>query len=238
MLEINKIYCMDALEFLKQMPDQSVDLVLTDPPYNASNSNIEFPDKHWKSISEEWDKDFKIDFMYEVERVLRLGGSCIVFCSYHTLKQYLNFEKLKLQQILHWVKDNPVPAFMKVYTYSCEYALWYVKKGRPYTFNKQFAKTNVIKTPMKDKGVNRYHPCQKTYSIIRPLLQVHSNEGDLILDCFIGSGTTAVVSKQLKRSFIGCDISQEYCKIAEKRVRQQSILTCGLMGVLTENTKL
>ena len=220
MLEINKIYCMDAIEFLKQIPDNSVDLVLTDPPYNASNSNVEMVDLHWKSNSEEWDKKFKIDFMYDIKRILKGGGSCLVFCSHHILRQYLNYNDLKLQQILHWIQDNPIPALMKVYTFNVQYILWYVKKGKPYTFNKRFAKTNVIKT-MKDKGFKRYHPCQKSCSIIRPLIQVHSNESDLVLDCFMGSGTTAVVSKQLKRNYIGCDFSEEYCKMAEKRIEEQ-----------------
>ena len=229
-MEKNKIYHKDCIDFLKEVEDGSVDLILTDPPYNASNSKLEFPDKHWASVNQEWDKGFTVDFVKLAIQKLKSNGSMLIFCSYHLLKDYLNTVDIKLQQIIHWTKTNPVPSFYKVYTPNVEYILWFVK-GSPYTFNKKKAKTNVIQTKMVNNlDTTKYHPTQKPVMLMRRLVEVHSNEGELVLDCFMGSGTTALASKQLNRSFIGCDINKEYVEIAERRLSQKTLSEVSLLS--------
>ena len=87
---------------------------------------------------------------------------------------------------------------------------------------------NVFKTPIlggKERGKGGlYHPTQKPLSIVSKLIKVSSNENDIILDPFLGSGTTAVAAKQLKRNFIGIEISKKYCKIARDRLKQDILL--------------
>lgn len=215
-MELNKIHNIDCLEFMKTLPDKCIDLVLTDPPYNASNSNIGFKDGY-KTINEEWDKNFDpIPFLDESFRIIKDGGSILVFCSYHLLGKYLEYGK-KVQQIIHWEHITAMPAIAKVYTPVIEYIVWF--STPKYTFNKEFSDRNVLHAK-KPYQVNEDfgHPSPKPTELICKLLQVHSKENDIVFDPFLGSGTTAIACKMLNRNYIGCEISPEYCKIAEERI--------------------
>ena len=217
---INKVHCADCLEFMKQMPDECVDLVITDPPYNASNSDLSLPDRNYRTINQDWDKNFDmLPFILGSWRTLNTKGSLLAFCDYHLLGKYLDLS-FKQQQILHWNKTNPFPALTKVYPFSMEYIVWFVK-GVGYTFNKSYARTDVFRTPILGGKERTTHPTQKPLSIVRNLIQVHTQPGDTIFDPFLGSGTTAVAAKQLGRNFIGVEINPEYCKIAEERLKQE-----------------
>ena len=215
---INKIIHADCMDILKQLPDKCIDLVLTDPPYNASNSNIVFEEKNYKSINTKWDKNFEpIQYLDECKRVLRDGGSMLFFCSYHLLGDYLKWDKLKLQQVVHWQHQNPFPAITKIYTPAIEYIVWYTTPN--YTFNKNYSKLNIIlnkKAYAVDGKID--HPSVKPSDLIQKLLKVHSNENDLILDCFSGSGTTAVACHNLNRRFICIEKDEDYYKASVERL--------------------
>lgn len=216
---INQIIHADCMDILKQLPDKCIDLVLTDPPYNASNSHIGLKDGY-KTINEEWDKNFNpIPYLDECKRVLKNGGSMVFFCSYHLLGEYLNWDKMKLQQILHWEHVTALPAIAKVYTPAIEYAVWFTTPN--YTFNKEFAKTNVIRNKKAYQVDGKYinHPSIKPSDLIKKLLLVHSNENDLVLDCFSGSGTTAVACHDLKRRFICIEKDYDYWKASVERLK-------------------
>jgi DNA modification methylase len=216
---VGKIINADCMDILKELPDKCIDLVLTDPPYNASNSSITCADKHYSTINAEWDKNFNpISYLEECKRVLKDGGSMLFFCTYHLLGTYLNWTGLKLQQIIHWQHTNPFPAIAKVYSPAIEYIVWYSTHN--YTFNKEFTKTNVIlnnKAHQVDGKFN--HPSVKPSDLIKKLLLVHSNENDLILDCFSGSGTTAVACHNLKRRFICIEKDYDYWKASVERLK-------------------
>jgi len=83
------LYCCDCLEIMKKFPKESIDLILTDPPYNASNSKLSFKDKHYETINEEWDKGFRIDFFDNCVDIMKKGSQMLIFCSYHLLGEYL-----------------------------------------------------------------------------------------------------------------------------------------------------
>ena len=218
---IGKITCADCLDILKQLPDKCIDLVLTDPPYNASNSKLGFSEKSYHTINEEWDKGFSaIQFLEDVFPKIKDNGSMIVFCSYHTLNQYLSWDKMKIQQIIHWRKSNPFPAIAKVYTPSVEYAVWFVG-NKPYTFEKKMAKTDIITTSICAGEERIKHPTQKPLELWNKLLNVHSKENDLVLDCFSGSGTTAIACHRLKRRFICIEKDPEYWKASCKRLEDE-----------------
>lgn len=217
---LDKIILADCMDILRQLPDESVDLVLTDPPYNASNAAIACADKHYKTVNEDWDKGFiAIPFLEECKRVLKKNGSLITFCSFHTLEQYLNYNGMKIQQIIHWLKSNPFPAIAKVYTPNVEYGVWYVK-GSPYVFNKKLAGQNVITTAICAGKEREAHPTQKPLELWCKLLNVHSNPGDIVLDPFSGSGTTAVACHNLGRHFICVEKFPKYHTDSVKRLEQ------------------
>ena len=211
--KLGKLYHGDCLEIMPQL--EPVDLVLTDPPYNASNGNtIGFKDKKYRTINEEWDKNFSIEFVD-----LLKTDTFLCFCSYHILNKYLKWNKP--QQIIHWVKNNPFPAISKVYTPSVEYIYWFNNKS-PYVFNKKYARTDILKSSICCGKERTVHPTQKPLSILNELLLIHSNKNSLVMDCFMGSGTTAVSCEKLNRKWIGIEISEEYCEIAAKRIEQET----------------
>ena len=213
----NTIINADCMDILKQLPDKCIDLVLTDPPYNASNSNIGLK-KGYKTINEEWDKNFNpIPYLNECKRVLKDGGSMLFFCSYHLLGDYLKWNGLKLQQVIHWEHITALPAIAKVYTPVVEYAVWYSTPN--YIFNKKYSETNVIRNRKAYQVDGKFieHPSVKPSDLIQKLLRVHSNENDLILDCFSGSGTTAVACHNLKRRFICIEKDYDYWKASVER---------------------
>lgn len=211
-----ELICGDALIEMKKIPDKSIDLVLTDPPYNASNSHIGFKDGY-KTIDEEWDKNFNpYPFLDIAFQKIRDGGGILAFCSYHLLGKYLEYGK-KVQQVIHWEHITAMPAIAKVYTPVIEYIVWYSTPC--YTFNKGIIPTNCIRNKkgyLVDGKIE--HPSLKPTDLIKKLLYVHSNEGDTILDPFMGSGTTGVACKELGRNFIGIEISSDYFAIAKKRI--------------------
>jgi len=211
--ELGVIYHGDCLEILPQI--EKVDLVLTDPPYNDSNSNIGFKNGY-KTINEKWDKGYDPYKIMNISiDIVKDKGSFLFFCSYHLLGKYLTWNKEKLQQIIHWEYITAMPAIAKVYTPSIEYIIWY---SRPkYTFNKKNSGRKILRY-MKAKGID--HPCPKPVELIENLLLVHSNINDIVLDPFLGSGTTAVAAMKLNRRFIGIEIEEKYCEIAAKRCEQ------------------
>jgi len=213
------IYHGDCRETIRALgPSLVADLVLTDPPYNASNSAVDFAEKGFSAVDEKWDKDFKIDFVSEAWGALSATGSMLVFCSYHLLRDYLTWQKPR--QIVHWHKANPFPAIAKVYTPSTEYVLWWTK-GSPYTFNKSFAGVDYITTPICAGNERTEHPTQKPLTLIQQLLTVHAPERGLVLDCFMGSGTTLRAAKDLGLKAIGVEIEEKYCEIAARRLEQE-----------------
>ena len=148
----------------------------------------------------------------ECYRVLKKGGTMICFYDLWkvtTLKEY--FEKAGFKQIrfIEWLKTNPVPLNSKTnyLTNSREIAISGVKGGKP-TFNSEYD-NGLYQYPIcHDKG--RFHPTQKPLALIEELILKHSNKGDVVLDCFSGSGTTAVGAFNQERDFVGCELSKEY----------------------------
>ena len=163
-----------------------------------------------------WDSDFTMElleqFISEYYNKLKKGGTLIMFFDLWKITdlKYL-LEKYKFKQIrfIEWIKTNPQPRNSKVnYLTNCrEIALIGVKHGNP-TFNSSYD-NGIYMYPLQG-GKNRFHPTQKSLVLFEELIKKHSNENDTILDTFLGSGTTAIASKNTKRNFKGCEISKEY----------------------------
>jgi site-specific DNA-methyltransferase (adenine-specific) len=126
-----------------------------------------------------------------------------------TLKEIMEKHKFKQIRFIEWIKTNPQPINSKInYLTNCrEIVLLGIKGSKP-TFNSKYDK-GIYEFPMSS-GKNKFHPTQKNIDLFIELIKKHSNESDLVMDTFLGGGTTAIASKITKRNFIGCEINKEY----------------------------
>jgi len=219
----------DCFDFLSTIKDNSVDLILTDPPYYISRDSgftytkVEKYAKHTIDFGE-WDNGEQLDYqkiVNECYRVLKKSGTLIMFYDLWKiteLKQCIENAKFVQLRFIEWIKTNPVPINSKLnyLTNSREIALTCVKGGKP-TFNSEYDNGIYSHSICQDAG--RFHPTQKPIKLIEELIKKHSNENNLVLDCFAGSGTTAVACQNLKRAFIGCEINKEYFDKAIMRIK-------------------
>ena len=255
----------EGLLYLNTINDNSIDLILTDPPYIISKNtgmnnhynnvkqneldNIEFvkTPQDWldykssnnilsdknkdnylkygsiygkkycvKTDYGDWDKNFTMDqlelFICEYYNKLRKGGTLIMFFDLWKitdLKRILEKYKFKQIRLIEWIKTNPQPLNSKInYLTNCrEIALLGVKERKP-TFNSSYDK-GIYNFPLQG-GKNRFHPTQKNLNMFEELIKKHSNENDVVLDTFLGSGTTAIACKTTNRKFKGCEINKDY----------------------------
>ena len=232
---INKVHQADCLEFMKQLQDKSIDLVLTDPPYELEERSSYGKKELGKSLSKHRNelKDAKltkslgVEWCKEIPRIQK-NINCLIWCSRLQLREYLNYFVGELKcnfDILIWNKTNAFPTFNNKYITDKEYCLFFRTKGaKAYMNNYEEAKT-IFVSGINSKDKNKFnHPTIKPLEIIEKLIKNHSKENNLILDCFLGSGTTAVACQNLHRNFIGIEISKEYCEISRQRLRQQPLL--------------
>ena len=211
----------DCLEMLKTIPDGSIDLVLTDPPYNIARDN-NFHTMGRAGIDfGEWDKGADLfSYMVEVRRVLNKNGSFIVFNAWKNLGDIARYAEnlgLVTKDMIRLEKSNPMPRNRdRRYITDYECAIWFTMPNAKWVFNRQDDKYQRPKFVHSiDKGL---HPTQKSLALMTDLVKIHSNKGDIILDPFMGSGTTGVAAKQLDRNFIGIELDETYFNIAKNRI--------------------
>jgi site-specific DNA-methyltransferase (adenine-specific) len=265
----------DGLKYLQTIDNNSIDLILTDPPYiiskdsgmNEHYNNVKFNEENhieyvkteeeWETYKTEnaidsdlnkekymkygsiygkkycvktdygaWDSDFTMEsldtFIGEYYKKLKKGGTLIMFFDLWkitNLKDIMEKHKFRQIRFLEWIKTNPQPRNSKVnYLTNCrEIALLGVKDGGP-TFNSSYDNA-IYQFPLQG-GKNRFHPTQKSLDLFEALINKHSNEGDIVLDTFLGSGTTALACRNTKRKFKGCEISKEYCDKINELIKQ------------------
>jgi len=201
----------DCIEIMKDIPDKSIDLVLTDIPYNISQIGNGLRNLDYGS----WDyqKGYEDIWINEIERVAK--STIIVFCHKKQFSILLNFleDREFLTRTIVWHKPNPtVINCDKSYIEATELAIYAKRRGSLF---KPTYKHNVFNYKYPD---NREHPTQKPIRLFMEFISDCTNENDLVLDPFLGSGTTAVACVNLKRHFIGIEKEQEYVDIANKRV--------------------
>jgi site-specific DNA-methyltransferase (adenine-specific)/modification methylase len=230
MVILNKIENCDCLEYLKQIPDNYVDLVVIDPPYNVSQkNNINYKGMSIRKNFGDWDYGFDpVPVLKEIKRVLKSKGQIYIFCATKQIPIYMSiFEKdWFFRNLLVWYKTNPAPRLSKTnYVFANEYIIYAInEKGKPsesvFNFQGQNKMHNTIITSalqgrerLKDENGKTAHPTQKPLSILKKLISVSSNEGDIVLDCFMGVGSTAVACKELGRGFVGCELDEKYWRM-------------------------
>ena len=211
----------DCLERMKDIPDGSVDMVLTDPPYNIARDN-NFTTMGRAGIDfGEWDKGADLfSYIDEVKRVLNKDGSFVVFNAWKNLGDIARYAEslgFVTKDMIRLEKSNPMPRNRdRRYITDYECAIWFTMPKAKWTFNRQdpkYQRPKFVKSI--DKGL---HPTQKSLSLMEDLLLIHSNPNDTILDPFMGSGTTGVACVKLNRDFIGIELDDKYFDIAKKRI--------------------
>lgn len=227
----------NCLEVMKNLKDNSVDLILTDPPYNLGNfmrdrdTNLKkmrenfFGDAGWDDLEyDEWSEHMDA-FFKESYRILKKGGGMLVFMSLikvETLIKLAEKNKLYYKTTGIWHKTNPMPRNMNLhFINSVEGWVYFISKARTGTFNNNLrAIHDFIETSLTPGNEKKYgkHPTQKPESVIQHFVEILSNLGDVVLDPFMGSGTTGVVSKRCGRNFIGIELQENYFDIALKRI--------------------
>lgn len=256
----------DGLEYLKSIEPNTVDLILTDPPYIISRDSgmnthydkvkeneyngIEYikTESEWEQYKTDhpditnddkkenymkygtiygkkycvktqygsWDDEFTMDmlesFISEYYKKLKKGGTLIIWFDLWKITELKNLlEKYKFKQLrfIEWIKTNPQPLNSSTnYLTNCrEIALVAVKDVKP-VFNSKYD-NGIYKYPLQG-GVHRFHPTQKSLALFEDLIKKHTNENAIVLDTFLGGGTTAIACKNTQRNFKGCEISKEY----------------------------
>lgn len=227
---LNKIYNEDCLIGIKKIPDNFIDLVIIDPPYQINNHNVKYDSELARSIinynNELYDTkltngyDYKI--LDELIRVLK-KINIYIFCNGEQIPFYIKYfvidRKCKMDIII-WNKTNALPLFNNKYLSDKEYCLYFRKGGYCSPKNYEDAKT-VFYYPINIKDKKKWkHPTIKPEELIRKLIRNSSKEGDIVLDSFMGSGTTAISCIKENRNFIGYEINKEFYKICLKRIKE------------------
>jgi len=224
-----ELYNDDCINVLRNLPDNSVDLIVTDPPYDIKStktgSNSDFSISFQKSLTELDELDIVGGFDTEevLNELVRVNKNINMYfwCNKAQIQMYLDYFVRDLDcsfDILKWVKTNAVPTFNNKYLSDTEYCLYFRKGGYCNPSNYNDAST-LFNEPINSKDKKLYeHPTIKPVKMLDRLIKNSSKEGDVVLDCFMGSGSTGVSAKQLGRSFIGVELTEKYYEIAKKRI--------------------
>lgn len=229
----------DCLQELPKIESNSIDLIITDPPYLISrDSNFkQISDSTSKEMSTkynisidfgDWDK-VELDFNYlfkEWFRILKKGGTLIVFYDVwksNEIKESANIVGFKQPRVCAWTKTNPVPINSKTNYLSnaTEYFFTFVKGGKP-TFNSEYD-NGFYKFPICHGKERLQHPTQKPLSLISQLIEKHSNSGDLVLDNFAGTGTVGEACVKLGRDYILIEKEETYFNMIGDRLNKSII---------------
>ena len=215
---------MDCLEGFKLIPDKSVDLVVTDPPYlikSIKGGGFIKNRPYKKDLDNDLIEGFPESILDELCRIMK-KINIYVWCSKEQIAWLLNYFQAKGANIdvLTWHKTNPTPACNNNYLPDTEYIVFAREKGVKIYGTYQTKKKYYI-TPINTKDKKLYnHPTVKPLEIIQNFIINSSLEGEIVLDPFMGSGTTAIACIKTNRNYIGFELLEEYCKIAEKRISE------------------
>lgn len=221
----------DSYELIKEIPKASIDIILTDPPYNLSPYSTGNIKLSWrKEINNdlaEWDRaEFRpYDWVKEFKRVLKPTGNIFAFTSYNLMgKWHEAFDpEFDTFQFMVWHKTNPVPKVLRAgFLNSCELIVCMWNKGHTWNFTNQKEMHNFIELPIcmgEERWKNPIHPTQKPVRVLEHIIEIASKPKEVVFDPFMGVGSTGVAALKIGRKFIGMEIDEKYFKAAEKRLR-------------------
>lgn len=223
----------DSRDIIKRIPDNAIDFILTDPPYNLakhSTGNIDLPGR--SAINNDladWDLvDFNPEeWVEEFIRILKPTGNLFIFTSYNQLGRWYDCldHRFDSSNFMIWHKTNPTPKIYKAgFLNSCEMIFTCWNKRHTWNFSSQDEMHNFIESPIcssPERLKNPKHPTQKPISILKRMIEIASNEDDIIFDPFMGVGSTGVAAMQLNRRFIGVELDPQYCQAGKLRIEAE-----------------
>lgn len=231
---INEIIRDDCVNGISNLINDgvSIDLVVADPPYVISRQSNFHTMKDRKNARTgtsfgSWDEEFdNTAWIKKSYEVLKDGGSLIVFNDFKKVSDIIAIASkagFEFKDVIIWEKTNPMPRNReRRYVPSLELMIWFVKKNKAkWVFNRQADsyQSPVMRYASESGGAfKRYHPTQKPVKLIEEIMRVHSNVGDLVLDPFMGSGTTAISALNTGRNYIGFELDEKYFDILNKRI--------------------
>lgn len=231
-----KIYNNDSYKQVDTFISEKVmvDHIITDPPYNISKDNNFGTMKSPRAGVDfgAWDRgNFDLfSWIPKYASILKPNGSMVIFCSYRYLSHIIdvlesNHCNMIVKDVIVWQKKNPMPRNIeRRYVQDMEFAIWAVRKNAKWVFNKMPDvpyNRALFTTPIVAGTEKLGHPTQKNLELMKKLVLIHTNPGDLILDPFMGSGSTGAAALELGRNFIGVEMSQEYFIMAKKRLEKK-----------------
>lgn len=220
----------DSKDVIKRIPDSSIDLLLTDPPYNLarhSTGNIPLPGRSaMNNDVAEWDMvEFNpTEWADEFVRILKPTGNLFIFTSYNQLGRWYDCldHRFDTSNFMIWHKTNPAPKIFKAgFLNSCEMIFTCWNKRHTWNFISQKEMHNFLESPicMKPERLsNPKHPTQKPVAILKKIITISSNKDDIVFDPFMGVGSTGVAALELDRRFIGVELEKEYYDAAKERI--------------------
>lgn len=227
----------DCTSIMHNFLDKSIDCIITDPPYNLGlfmhnrNTNLkkmrenQFAYAGWDNLEfEEWENNMRV-WLQECSRVLKKRGTLIVFMAVIKVADVIRLASeagFYYKTTGVWHKTNPMPRNMKIqFVNSTECWIYFINHGTSGTFHNHdkvchdFIESSVC--PLSEKKLGK-HPTQKPLSIMRYLIETLTNPDDVVLDPFMGSGSTCVAAKLTGRRFLGIELNEEYYNIAKARI--------------------
>ncbi|MDF2587772.1 MAG: site-specific DNA-methyltransferase [Anaerocolumna sp.] len=225
-----KIYNGDAYVLIDDLIRDKVTVnhIITDPPYNISQDNNFTTMKNPRAGIDfgNWDRG-KFDlysWIGKYVQILDKNGSMIIFCSYRFISfiiERLENENMEVKDVLVWQKSNPMPRNInRRYVQDMEFAIWAVKKNAKWVFHKPEDEPYLramFQTSTVSGKEKVGHPTQKSLKLMEKVVQIHTNPGEIILDPFMGSGSTGVAAIKNDRAFIGIEYETKYFEIAQNR---------------------
>ena len=217
----------DSIEFMKELDNNTIDAIITDPPYNISRDN------NFKTMGRngidfgEWDKNFNLTNWIKIAQpLLKKGGNIVIFNDWKNMSyivEELEKNNFEVKDLIRWKKTNAMPRNRdRRFITDYEVAVWAVKKGGKWTFNRL---SDTYEIPeivggitSKSEKINGGHPTQKPIYVMKWIIERLTNENEIVLDPFMGSGTTGVACRELNREFIGSELDENYFNIAQQRI--------------------
>lgn len=229
-VETNKIYNEDCYEAIKNIPDKSIDLIVTDPPYEWQRGGkmtglfrkgVSSRNFMYQIEDKKLDKGIDFSILDEFVRIMK-KINIYIWCNKNQLYKYMEFFVGKLNcffEIIIWNKTNVTPLCGNKYLTDKEYCLFFREKGVKILGSYNTKKRVYTTSSNRDDKSMYIHPNCKPLEIIKNLIINSSNENEIVFDPFIGSGTAAVAAKELNRQFLGFEIDKEYYRIACERLQ-------------------
>lgn len=231
-----QLYNDDCKNIIPTLPDNSVDLVVTDPPYQFGN--IHGSGMFSESNFEKYGRSRNIDFLHDLEKLDSVVFNPVemldmlkpkmksfygyFFCNKMLIADYINWARKQnyTYDVLVMAKSNPIPAHSTHHVSDLEYIIlirakgtFFQGKGFDLDYYRKWFLTGCTK---------RIHPAEKPLELVKRLVNISSPRGGVILDCYMGSGTTGVACKELERDFVGIEIDKRYYEICERRINEAS----------------